>query len=169
MDVKIAQKCALADQCVKVSPEGKQEAIDDTVREASWSVWTPSAPACAPSTSWTTAAASPSNSTSTSMSTLGSSSVCSSSSRPIPSLRTIGATAYPNPAQHPTLTPTLTLTLTQARARARTLTLGVTTCATSAAHMPGTLTRASTSPTSANGCGPWTARIDAATRRLPSE
>ena len=33
MDVKIAQKCALSDQCVRVSPEGKQEAIDDTVSE----------------------------------------------------------------------------------------------------------------------------------------
>ena len=30
MDVRIAQKCALADQCVKVSPEGKRAAIDET-------------------------------------------------------------------------------------------------------------------------------------------
>ena len=29
MDVRIAQKCALSDQCVKVSSEGKREAIDD--------------------------------------------------------------------------------------------------------------------------------------------
>ena len=30
MDVRIAQKCALADQCVKASPEGKRAAIDET-------------------------------------------------------------------------------------------------------------------------------------------
>jgi hypothetical protein len=28
MDVQIAQRCSLSDQCVKVSPEGKREAID---------------------------------------------------------------------------------------------------------------------------------------------